>query len=171
MQRTSVSYLVLPCFCLLSASKKILWSWWWFGKSSEFPIWFSLCFLAQSRITKVTFNARLMLPEGALTVHVWLNDTCYTAYFTLWELKGFNNVYCLVRVLLSLSLAFLSIHKPMQNWWIAQYCWGVYPLFQQRKSYFSKHSSRNLADHNSTLGPLGYFPFLLDKTRHWRICN
>lgn len=99
MPRTSVSILFSLVF-LSFFLKKILWSWWWFGKGFKFPIWFSLFFPSQSRITKVAFNARLMLPEGALTVHVELNDTSYTAYFKLWELKGFNNAYCLVRVLL-----------------------------------------------------------------------
>lgn len=89
--------------------KKILWICWWFGESFKFPIWFSLFFLSQSRIAKVTFSARLMLPEGALTVHVWLRDTSHNAHFKLWELKGFNNVYCLVRVLLFCLLLLSSL--------------------------------------------------------------
>lgn len=101
---------VLPCFPLLfPTKKKILWICWWFGESFKFPIWFSLFFLSQSRIAKVTFSARLMLPEGALTVHVWLSDTSHNAHFKLWELKGFNNVYCLVRVLLFCLLLLSSL--------------------------------------------------------------
>lgn len=102
-------YPVLPCFPLLLPTKKILWSWWWFGKVSKFPIWLSLFSQSQSRIAKVTFNARLMLPEGAPTVHVWLNDTSHTAHFKLWELKGFNDIYCLVGVLLFCLLLLSSL--------------------------------------------------------------
>lgn len=131
----------------------MIWQW------LEFPIWFSLVqragmllflFIFQCRTTTIFFKAGLLLPESTQTKHMLLNDISYT--LQIWNCRNYRDLIVFTAStessssVCSLSLTFLSVHKPMQNWWITQFSSELYPLFQGKECYFSKHSFRNLAE-------------------------